>query len=150
MDLPARSLLVGSEGTGLGRYPILGLAIAVFLVSFGAYALGIFAVSGGLVWIPGDAALLGMLAAAWVGYHRLGLVFGWLVTYASLLGYAAESAMFEISSRPFLDRVAAFLRPDGLIFLGVEALFLATVAFTVGYLGRRGVAAWLGRRSRTK
>ena len=148
MEWSARTLLVGRDETGLARYTLLGLTVVMFLVSFGAYALGIFAVSGGLVWIPGDAALLGMLAAAWVGYHRLGLAFGWVVTYASFLGYSAERAMFEISARPFADRVAAFVRPDGLVVLGVEALVLGTVAFTVGYLGRRGIEAWQAWRSR--
>lgn len=146
MDRSMQAVLVGRDETGLTRYTLLGLTIVLFLVSFGAYALEIFAVSGGLVWIPQDAALLGMVAAAWVGYHRLGLVFGWVVTYASLLGYAAESAMLEISARPFVDRVAAFLRPDGLLFLGVEALVLASIAVTVGYLGRLGIEAWRARR----
>lgn len=132
-------LFLGRERTGYRRYLLVVLALAVFAASFAGYALDVFAVSGGVVWIPADAALVGIIAACWVGYARSGLVAAWLITSTSLLGYHADHAFFGLSHRSFAERVAYFVRPDGLVVLGVEGAVLGTVAFLIGYSGRRTV-----------
>lgn len=133
-----RSLLLGAERPG-GRVPALLLAAGTFVVSFAAYALGVFTVPGGVVWIPFPAAVVGTVAACWVGYDRRGLAFGWLVTCTSLLGFHADHALFGLSSRSPGERLAYVVRPDGLAFLGVEGVVLGTLAFAVGSLLHWGV-----------
>lgn len=136
-----RPLLVGRERTGHRRYLDVTLAVVVFVVTFVAYALDVFEVGGGIVWIPGDAALVGMVAAAWVGFRRDGLAAAWGVTYAALLGYRADHAFFGLSGRPFSGQLAYFLGLEGLAVLAVEAVLVGTLAFVAGYLVRLGVDA---------
>jgi len=135
------TVLLGRNRTARHRYVLVALAVASFLATFAGYALGIFEVSGGIVLIPFYAAIIGMLAAGWVGYRRAGLAFGWLVTYASLLGWHADWALYAISRRPLVDRIAYFVRPDGLAILAVQALLLGTLAFALGFLVRWGSAS---------
>lgn len=52
------------------------VAVGLFEVTLVAYALGFVAVSGGVIWMPSYAALVGMIAGFWVGYARRGLLFG--------------------------------------------------------------------------
>lgn len=132
-----RSFLLGSSRTDRRRHLLVGLA--AFVVTFVAYALGIFYVSGGLVFIPYYAAVVGMLVACWVGYRNGGLVIGWVVTYASLLGYRADHAFIGISRRPLLYRISYFFRLDGLAAFAVEGVILGSLAFVVGYLLRLGI-----------
>lgn len=139
------SVLLGSDLTRTRRHLYLVLAIVLFGAVFAGYAIGVFYVSGGLVWIPYYAAIVGMIAACWVGYYRDGLVIAMMVTYASLLGYHADHAFIGLSSRSFLERLAYFTRLDGLAFLGVEAVVLGTLAFTMGYL-LRSVARFLQKK----
>lgn len=134
-----RSILIGTKQSEYRPYVVLALALGGFVTTFAAYALGIFSVSGGIVWVPFYAAVVGMVAACWVGYRREGLVFGWVVTYSSLLGWHAEWALYEISRRPLIERIASFVQPDGLAFLAVEGMVLGTLAFTLGALVRWAV-----------
>ena len=129
MVSPLRRLLVGPSP---GRRPYLVAPVALFVVTFVAYATEVFEVSGGLVFIPWDAAVVGVAAVVAVGYRRAGLVLAWLVAYAPLLGYRADHAFLGLPRRTFREQLAYFLRPDGLAFLGVEALVLETVAFIAG------------------
>ena len=117
----------------------LGMGLVVFVGTFLGYAAGFFYHSGGVVFIPYHAAVVGMLAALWVGYRRDGLVFGWVVTYMSLLGSHADHAFLGISHRSIEHRIAYFLRPDGLVALAVEGIILGTLAFGFGYLLRSGI-----------
>lgn len=133
------------DTTGVGR--TLGVALAVFVVTFLAYAAGVFYVSGGIVFIPYYAAVVGMLAAAWVGYRRGGLAFGWLVTYTSLLGYHADHAFLGIAHRPLGYRFAYFFRPEGLMVFAVEGVVLGTVAFGLGYTLRSALELVQSRRA---
>lgn len=139
-----RPILVGRERTGYRRYLDVGLAVAAFAVTAAGYALGLFEVSGCLAVLPGHAALVGVLAACWVGYRRDGLVVAWAVAYAALLGYLADRAFLGLSRRSFAERLAYFLSPDGLAVLGVEAVLLGSLAFVAGYLLRWGVEAVRG------
>lgn len=138
MAAPLRSVLVGQR-SGRHRLLVVALAFGVFGTTLAAYVLGIFAVSGGVVWIPFHAAVVGTIAACWIGYSRSGLLFGWLVTVSALLGYHAEHAFFGLSEGGFLERLAYFVRPDALVVLTVEGIVLGTVAFAVGALLRWGI-----------
>lgn len=133
-----RRLLVGRDRSGPRQY--LVVPVALFIAIFTAYALDIFAVSGGVVFLPWDAAVVGCVVAGWVGHRRDGLAFAWLVAYASLLGYHADHALLGLSRRPLAERLAYFVRLDGLAYLAVEALVLGTLAFVVGRLVGRSVA----------
>ncbi|PSQ57127.1 hypothetical protein BRD22_02930 [Halobacteriales archaeon SW_8_68_21] len=105
-----------------------------FVVAFAAYAVGVFSIAGGVVFVPFDAAALGVAVAVGLAYRRDGLVPAWLTVYAALLGYSAVHYFFGLSGRSFVDRTAAFLSPDGLVFLGVEAFVFGTVAWLIGTL----------------
>jgi hypothetical protein len=133
-----RPILLGSEHGGNRRGLLIGLALGLFGVTFLAYELNVFFDSGGVVWIPFHAAIVGAIAAFWVGYSRNGLLFGWVLTYLSLLGWHAEWAT-EISARPLTERVAYVLRPDGLLALAIIGVGVAVVGFTAGALARRGI-----------
>lgn len=120
---------------------VVGLVGGLFLATLAAYASGLFSVSGGLVWIPVDAALVGMLASCAVGYDRSGLVVAWATTFSAVLGWHADHALFGLSRRPIGQNLAYFLRPDGLAVLAIQGILLGTIAFGVGVLLRRGVDA---------
>ncbi len=60
--------------------------------------------------------------------------------YAALLGYSADHSLLGLSGRSPVERVSALLQLDGLVFLGVEALVLGTLAFLLGVCCERGVA----------
>jgi hypothetical protein len=138
------SVLFGRDRSGYYRALVIGCILGLFGVTFAGYALGVFAVSGGLVWLPVDAAIVGVLAGCGAGYYRAGLVVGCGATYASLLGYHANHAFFGLSRRPLVERAAYFVRVDGLVFLAVEAIVLGTLAFAFGWLLRWGVDALSG------
>lgn len=134
-----QSLLIGPDRPRTVRPRLALAALGLFAISFAAYALDVFFVSGGVVWIPFHGALIGVLAALAVGYLRGGLVFAWLVTYAAELGYHADHAFLGLPRRTFVEQFAYFLRPDGLVFIGVQAVVLGSIAFGVGALVRRVV-----------
>ena len=129
---PLRSLLVGHDWTRERRPALLLATLGLFAASFVAYAVDVFAVSGGLVWIPFHGAVLGAASAAVVGYARGGLVLAWLATYAGELGYHADHAFLGLTRRTFAEQLGYFLRPDGLAFLGVQAVVLGSLAFAGG------------------
>lgn len=109
-----------------------------FAVAVAAYAVGVFSVAGGVVFVPFDAAALGVVVAVGLAYRRDGLLAAWGTVYAALLGYSAVHSA-SLSGRSLVERAAAFLSPDGLVFLGVEALVFGTVAWLVGTLAAVGV-----------
>ena len=117
-----------------------------FAVTVAAYAVGAFSIAGGVVFVPFDAAALGVAVAAGLGYRRDGLFPAWTTVYAALLGYSAVHYFLGLSGRSLAERAAAFLSPDGLAFLGVEALVFGTVAWVVGSLAALAVARVRGRR----
>ena len=133
-----RSVLLGTDRTLSNRYPTLALVFGVFSATTAAYAVGAFSVSGGVVFLPFHAAVVGTAAAGWLGYSRGGLAFGWAVAYASLLGSHADHAFFGLSGRGLPERAAYFLSPDGLVFLAVEGVALGTIGFALGAFARWG------------
>lgn len=137
MAAKLRSAILGSNHVADRTYVGLALALGVFVTTLIAYALGIFSASGGLVWIPFHAAAVGMIAGFWIGYSRRGLLFAWMVTYTSLLGYHADHAVSELSG--LTEQLRYFVRLDSLMFLAVEGIVLGTIAFILGALTRLGV-----------
>lgn len=133
-----RTIVLGSEHGETRRGLRTSLALSIFGITFLAYELGIFFDSGGVVLIPFHAAIVGVIVAFWAGYNRNGLLFGWVFTYLSFLGWHAEWAT-EISVRPLADRVAYVVRPDGLLALAIIGIVVAVVGFTAGVLTRRGI-----------
>jgi hypothetical protein len=134
-----RTLLLGRDRSRFQfRLDLLFVALA-FALTFAAYALGIFRIEGGVVFLPGDAALLGLTAAVTFAYQRHGLVLSWLTVYAALLGYSADHYLLGLSGRSLGERLGAFLSLDGLVYLGVAALVLGTLAWGVGALVRWSV-----------
>jgi len=142
VSLDLRTVAIG-PARSRRRLSVLGLvAILTFGTSFAGYALELFSVSGGVVWIPFHAAIVGMIAAGWVGYRGEGLVVGWALAYSAFLGWHADWALFEISRRPLSARLAYFIRPDGLVVLGIEALVLGTAAVAAGTVARWATGQW--------
>ena len=139
MSPSLRSLLVGSaDGTPSGRTipPLVG---AVFVSVFAAYAAGVFRVSGGVVWLAGEAAAVGVLAAGWLAYRGYGMAFAWVIVYAALLGFNADHYLLGLSGRSLAERTIAFLGPDGLAVVGIQAIVLGTLAWIVGAVAVRAV-----------
>ncbi|TKX81750.1 hypothetical protein [Halorubrum sp. SD626R] len=141
----ARRLLLGSNRDGSPRRYRLLVPPLLFLVSFAAYALGVFEVAGGVVFLAGQAALLGVVAAAALAYRRAGLALAWATVYGALLGSNADHYLLGLPGRPVGERVAALLGLDGLVFVGVEALALGTLAWVAGAVAVRGVEAFRAR-----
>lgn len=132
------AILLGLTRVGRRWEYLAVLALSLFGVTFLAYEFEIFYHSGGVVFIPFHAAIVGGIAAFWAGYSRNGLVAGWGLTYFSLLGMQAEWAT-DISPRPLLDRVASIVQPDGLLVLAIIGIIVAVVGFTAGVLARKGI-----------
>lgn len=87
-----RTVLIGYD-TGRTRRTLVGLfVIGVLLATFGAYTLGLFAVSGGVIVLPGEATLVGVVAAAAIDLRRGGLLVAWLVQFAAYIGFHADWA----------------------------------------------------------
>lgn len=142
MPLSLRSILLGTKASTHHPYSVLMVAVGVFVLTLLAYAVGFFTVSGGVIWIPFYAAVVGMIAGFWVGYARRGMLFGWLVTYTALLGYHANSAFIGQSRQGLLEQFRYFTRIDGLGYLAVVALVLGTLVFTLGTLMRWGIESF--------
>lgn len=143
-----RRLLVGASRSGYRRYTPLVIAVAVFSASFAAYAVGWFETSGGVVFLPADAAALGFVAASWIGFRRDGLVIAWSIASVALLGAHADHAFLGLPRLTLAEQLRYFLRPDGLAFLAVEGAIIGTLAFVLGTLVRWGVDTFASTRSR--
>ncbi|MCU4800687.1 hypothetical protein OB920_09925 [Halobacteria archaeon HArc-gm2] len=140
-----RTLLLGPPEYQFQRRLDVLFALGLFLGTFLAYAVGLFEVTGGVVFLAVDAVVVGMIASALVGYQQNGLLFGWLAAYAPLLGASADHYLLGLASRPPVERLVAFLSPDGLVFLGVAAAVLGSLSWTAGLAGERTIDAFRGR-----
>lgn len=107
--------------------------------AFCAYALGLFEVSGGVILLPGDASLLGLVVAAAIGFRRGGLLFAWLSHFAAYVGFLADWAFLGLSSQSLSGTLAFLFDPVALAVLAVAAVVSGTIGFTAGSLGRRAV-----------
>ena len=143
---PAVSVLRGSPGSPLRAGMVVTLALVVFAVSFAAYATGVFFVSGGVVFIPYYAALVGLVAAVGVGLARGGLVAAWAVVFAALYGFHADHAFLGLSYRTFAAQVEYFVEPQSILVFAIEAILVGTLPFVVGRGGRHAADVVRTRR----
>ena len=139
MALSIREVLFGSDYSRFEHnLGILG-AVTLFGATFAAYALDLFAVSGGVIVLPGDATTVGIVAAALIGYRSGGMLFAWLSFFAAYLGFRADWAFLGLSGRDIADKLAFFFDPVGLAILAVVAVLIGTLAFGAGVLVRRSL-----------
>jgi hypothetical protein len=134
-----RKLLLGPGYTRFRRnltfLSAVGLAVATCL----AYAVDLFTVPGGILIIPGDATVVGLVVAATVGYRSRGLIVAWIPFFATYLGFQARWAFFGLSGRSLSGELAFFFDPVGLAVFGIAAVFLGTLAYGAGSLARRSI-----------
>jgi len=118
---------------GLNTPAGLGLAVASLAVGTAVlYAIDVFGYSGGVVFVPFHAAVVGALAALVVGTRRRWYGVALAVAYAPFLGARLEWGLVELSTRPLVDRLAFVVRPGSLGSLAVEAAVVGTVGYGVG------------------
>ena len=138
MNPSPRSIILGTNQRKDSRLTLLTLVLGGFVLTFGGYALGAFSVSGGALLIPFYAAIVGVMAAFWVGYTKSGLLFAWLVAYTPMLGFHVEDALLGAREQSVGERLTYLVQLDAFVVLGVEAIIFGTAAFAVGYLLQGG------------
>jgi hypothetical protein len=128
----------------------LGLlgAVVLFVGTFVAYATDVFAVSGGIIVIPGDATLVGVVVAGLIGYDRGALLPAWLSLFGAYLGFSTEWAFLGLSpSHSLAGRLAFLFDPVGLTVYAIASVLLGSVAFGAGYLLSLGADRIRGARA---
>jgi hypothetical protein len=145
MARPLRELLLGSGYTRFRRNLALLSAVVLAVTTCIAYTVDLFTVSGGILVIPGDATVVGLVVAAGVGYRSSGLIFAWIPFFATYLGFHADWAFFGLSGRSLSGELAFFFDPISLAVFGTAAVLLGTLAYGAGSLAHRAVS--LLRRS---
>jgi len=140
-DMPRslRNLLVGPGDTRFRRDLTLLSAVVLAVSTCLAYAVDLFTVAGGILIIPGDATVVGLVVAAGVGYRSGGLVFAWMLFFAAYLGFHADWAFFGLSGRSLSGELAFFFDPVSLAVFGTAAVLLGTLAYGAGSLTRRSL-----------
>ncbi|WP_318571157.1 hypothetical protein [Salinigranum marinum] len=136
---PLRELLLGSAHSRFERTLALLGAVGLAVATFVAYAVDLFAVSGGVLILPGDATLVGLAVATVVGYRSGGLVVAWLALFAPYLGFHADWAFLGLSERGVAEELAFFFDPVSLAVFGTAAVFFGTLAYGTGALIRRSL-----------
>lgn len=134
-----RKLLLGPGYTRSRRNLTLLSAVVLAVATCIAYAVDLFTVSGGILIIPGDATVVGLVVAAGVGYRNSGLIFAWIPFFATYLGFHADWAFFGLSGRSLSGELAFFFDPVGLAVFGTAAVLLGTLAYGAGSLARRSL-----------
>lgn len=147
-ESPPRSTILGTTQRKDSRLTLPALVLGGFVLTFGGYASGVFSVSGGALFIPFYAVIVGVLAAFWVGYAKSGLLFAWLVAYAPMLGYHVQDALLGAREQSLGERLTYLVNLEAFVVLGVEAIIFGTVAFAVGSM-LRGVFDLFQEPSRT-
>jgi hypothetical protein len=138
-----RKLLLGPGYTRFRRNLTLLSAVVLAVTTCIAYAVDLFTVSGGVLIIPGDATVVGLVVTAGVGYRSSGLIFAWIPFFATYLGFHADWAFFGLSGRSLSGELAFFFDPVGLAVFGTAAIFLGTLAYGAGSLARRSLNLFL-------
>ncbi len=134
-----RTLLLGPGYTRFRRNLMLLSAVVLAVATCIAYAVDLFTVSGGILIIPGDATVVGLVVAAGVGYRSSGLIFAWIPFFPTYLGFHADWAFFGLSRRSLSEELAFFFDPVGLAVFASAAVFLGTLACGAGSLARRSL-----------
>ncbi|SDY80543.1 hypothetical protein [Halopenitus persicus] len=140
-----RTVLVGRSRSRFQWTVDVLIALLVLVGTFGAYALDVFQVSGGVIVLPGAATLVGFVVAVGVGARRSGLLVAWVSLFAAYIGFQAEWAFLGLSSHSLGGKLAFLFDPVGLAVLGVASLIIGTVGFAVGSLGRLGIEQFRNR-----
>ncbi|MFC6875461.1 hypothetical protein [Halobellus marinus] len=140
-----RTVLVGRPRSRFQWALDAFVALLVLIGTFGAYALDVFQVSGGVVVLPGAATLVGFAVAVGVGARRSGLLVAWVSLFAAYLGFQAEWAFLGLSSHSLVGKLAFLFDPVGLVVLDVASLVIGTIGFTTGSIGRLSIDRLRGR-----
>ncbi|MCU4971856.1 hypothetical protein OB955_03775 [Halobacteria archaeon AArc-m2/3/4] len=119
-----KAALIGPEDSDYRSHTAVA-ALLLFVASFVIYT--VVGHSAGVV----PAVVLGVVAAAAIGWFQAGLVFAWLAVFASLTGFTAVDLVS--TSAPFTEIVVTLIGPEGLMTAGVESLVLAVIAYVVGH-----------------
>lgn len=136
-----RSVLLGRDDRTDRVLTRFALTVPLLLTVAAAYRSGAVETGTGVIFLPGYAAIAGMVVSCWAGYRRYGLVAAWLFTHGALLGYyvarhALGSPWWTLSSH------AGFLFDWELwLWVAVAALVHGTPAYAAGSVLRRAIAA---------
>lgn len=134
-----RTVLVGRPRRRFHWVLDILVALLILIGTFGAYALGLLQVSGGVIVLPVAATLVGFVVAVGVGARHSGLLVAWLGQFAAYIGFRADWVFLGLSSRSLGGKLAFLFDPVGLAVLGVVTLVIGTVGFGIGYLGRMSI-----------
>ena len=137
--VPLRRVLLGRPRSRLQWALDVLVILTILTGTFGAYALGFFQVSGGVIILPAAATLVGFVVTVGVRARHDGLVVAWLGLFAAYIGFRADWAFLGLSSHALGGKLAFLFDPVGLAVLGVATLVIGTVGFAVGYLGRSSI-----------
>jgi hypothetical protein len=140
-----RTALVGRPRSRLLWAVDVLVVVSVLVGTFGAYALGVFRVSGGVIVLPAAATFVGFVVAVGVGARRSGLIVAWLGLFAAYVGFRAEWAFLGLSGHSLGGELAFLLDPVGLAVFGIATLVIGTVGFAVGHLGRASIERFRSR-----
>ncbi|MDZ7745864.1 MAG: hypothetical protein U5K28_04835 [Halobacteriales archaeon] len=89
-----RTVLVGRPRSRFRWALDVFVSLSILVGTFGAYALGLFQVSGGVIVLPAAATLVGFVVAVGVGVRRGGLLVAWLGQFAAYIGFRADWAFW--------------------------------------------------------
>jgi len=115
------------------------IAVSILVGTFGAYAVGLVRVSGGVIILPAAATLVGFIVTVGAGARHAGLLVAWLGQFAAFVGFRADWAFLGLSGHTFRGKLAFLFDPIGLAVIGVATLVIGTAGFGVGYLGRSSI-----------
>jgi hypothetical protein len=101
---------------------ILLSAVVLVVATCIAYAVDLFTVSGGVLIVPGDATVVGLVVAVGIGYRSSGSIFAWILLFATGLGYHADWAFFGLSGRGLSGKLAFFFDPVSLVVVAPQPL----------------------------
>ena len=134
-----RKLLLGPGYTRFRRNLTLLSAVVLAVATCIAYAVDLFTVSGGILIIPGDATIVGLVVAVAMGYRRSGLIFAWILFFSTYLGFHADWAFFGLSGRSLSGELAFLFDPVSLAVFASVAFLFGTLAYAAGSLARRSL-----------
>lgn len=73
-------------------------SLSILIGTFGAYAIELFQVSGGVIVLPAEATLVGFVVAIGVGARHGGLLVTWVSLFAAYIGFRADWAFLGFES----------------------------------------------------
>jgi len=131
-----QTVLFGHHDSRFQRTLGVLFASGILVSTFVAYALGFFEVTGGVLVLPGDATMVGFIAAIGIGSRRGGLAYAWLALLAAYVGFRADWALLSLSSHSLAGKLAFLFDPVGLAVFAFATIIIGTVGFSIGYFGQ--------------